>query len=349
MKTEIKVNGRIIGDGYSTYIIAEMSGNHGGDLNRALEIIRAAKNCGADCLKVQVYTPDTMTIDSNKIFFQIEKGTWKNQNLYDLYKKAYTPWEWLPALKEESKKVGIDFLATPFDATAVDFLEKIGIDFYKTASQELTDIPLIKYVASKNKPMIVSTGMGTREEIFEAIEAIKSQSKEGFCLLKCTSAYPAPVESMNLKTIVDMKNRFKVPIGLSDHTLDSISAITSVALGANIIEKHFCLDKTFESVDSSFSMEPVELKRMIQDIRLTEKVLGEISYDSTKEEEYSRNFRRSIFAVIDIKKGTKITKDNIRIIRPAYGLTPKNYDVLIGKTAAKDIERGTPLNWDLIL
>ncbi|WP_373485105.1 pseudaminic acid synthase [Acetobacterium malicum] len=345
----MKIKNKEIGDGCPTYIIAEMSANHGGELSRAIKILQAAKNCGADCLKVQVYTPDTMTIDSDKIFFQIEKGTWKNQNLYDLYKIAHTPWEWLSILKQEADRINIDFLATPFDMTAVDHLEKIGIDFYKIASQELTDIPLIKYVASMNKPMIVSTGMGTIKEISKAVDTITSQSRSGLSLLKCSSAYPAPVEGMNLKTIVDMKTRFNVPIGLSDHTLGSISAITAVALGASIIEKHFCLDKAFESVDSSFSMDPEELKRMIEDIRLTEKALGIVSYDLTVEEEYSRNFRRSIFAVKDISKGTRLTQDNIRIIRPAYGLAPENLEALIGKTAKKDIERGTPINWDLIL
>lgn len=345
----MKIKNKEIGDGCPTYIIAEMSANHGGELSRAIKILQAAKNCGADCLKVQVYTPDTMTIDSDKIFFQIEKGTWKNQNLYDLYKIAYTPWEWLSILKQEADRINIDFLATPFDMTAVDHLEKIGIDFYKIASQELTDIPLIKYVANMNKPMIVSTGMGTIKEISKAVDTITSQSRSGLSLLKCSSAYPAPVEGMNLKTIVDMKTRFNVPIGLSDHTLGSISAITAVALGASIIEKHFCLDKAFESVDSSFSMDPEELKRMIEDIRLTEKALGIVSYDLTVEEEYSRNFRRSIFAVKDISKGTRLTQDNIRIIRPAYGLAPENLEALIGKTAKKDIERGTPINWDLIL
>nr|WP_320026565.1 pseudaminic acid synthase [uncultured Acetobacterium sp.] len=343
------IKNKEIGEGYPTYIIAEMSANHGGELSRAIKILQAAKSCGADCLKVQVYTPDTMTIDSDKIFFQIEKGTWKNQNLYNLYKKAYTPWEWLSILKEEADRINIDFLATPFDMTAVDHLEKIGIDCYKIASQELTDIPLIKYVASMNKPMIVSTGMGTIKEITKAVDTITSQSISGVSLLKCSSAYPAPIEGMNLNTIVDMKTRFNVPVGLSDHTLGSISAITAVALGASIIEKHFCLDKGFESVDSSFSMDPEELKKMIEDIRLTEKALGVVSYDLTVEEEYSRNFRRSIFAVEDISKGTRLTEDNIRIIRPAYGLAPENFETLIGKTAKKDIERGTPINWDLIL
>lgn len=348
MKSLLKTNSRIIGDGYSAYVIAEMSGNHGGNLNRAIDLIQTAKDCGADCLKVQVYTPDTMTIDSDKVFFQINEGEWKNRNLYNLYQEAYTPWEWLPVLKKEAEKIGIDFLATPFDTTAVDYLESIGIAFYKIASQELTDVPLINYVASKNKPMIISTGMATLREIEQAVDIVSSLSTAGYALLKCSSAYPAPVESMNLRTITDMKKRFDAPIGLSDHTLGSVSAITAVALGANIIEKHFCLDKSFKTVDSAFSMEPSVFKNMISDLRETEKSLGAVSYELTEEEIYSRNFRRSIFAVENIHKGAIITSSNVRIIRPSYGLEPKYYDTIIGRIATVDIERGTPLNWDLI-
>lgn len=348
MKSLLKTNSRIIGDGYSAYVIAEMSGNHGGNLNRAMDLIQTAKDCGADCLKVQVYTPETMTIDSEKVFFQINEGEWKNRNLYNLYQEAYTPWEWLPVLKKEAERMGIDFLATPFDTTAVDYLEGIGIDFYKIASQELTDIPLINYVASKNKPMIISTGMATLAEIEETVSIVKSVLTAGYALLKCSSAYPAPVESMNLRTIIDMKKRYDIPIGLSDHTLGSVSAITAVALGANIIEKHFCLDKSFQTVDSAFSMEPSDLKNMISDIRETEKSLGVVSYELTEEEIYSRNFRRSVFAVENIHKGAIITSGNVRIIRPSYGLEPKYYETIIGKIAKVDIERGTPLNWDLI-
>lgn len=348
MKSLIKTNRRIIGDGYSVYIIAEMSGNHGGNLNSAIDLLHAAKECGADCLKVQVYTPDTMTIDSDKVCFQINEGEWKNRNLYSLYQEAYTPWEWLPVLKKEAKRIGIDFLATPFDTTAVDFLEGIGIEFYKIASQELTDVPLINYIASKNKPMIISTGMATLDEIEQTVNIVENLSTAGYALLKCSSAYPAPVESMNLRTITDMKKRFDAPIGLSDHTLGSVSAITAVALGANIIEKHFCLDKSFKTVDSAFSMEPSDFKNMISDLRETERSLGVVSYELTEEERYSRNFRRSIFAVEDIHKGAIITSNKVRIIRPSYGLEPKYYEKIVGKIAKVDIERGTPLNWDLI-
>ncbi len=348
MKSLLKVNSRIMGDGYSVYVIAEMSGNHGGNLNTAIDLIHAAKECGADCLKVQVYTPDTMTIDSDKVHFQINEGEWKNRNLYNLYQEAYTPWEWLPVLKKEADKTGIDFLATPFDTTAVDYLEKIGIEFYKIASQELTDVPLINYVASKNKPMIISTGMATLDEIVQTVNIVENISTAGYALLKCSSAYPAPVESMNLRTISDMKKRFGAPIGLSDHTLGSVSAITAVALGANIIEKHFCLDKSLQTVDSAFSMEPSDFKKMISDLRETEKSLGIVSYKLTEKEIYSRNFRRSIFAVENIHKGAIITSGNVRIIRPSYGLEPKCYEEIIGKIAKVDIERGTPLNWDLI-
>lgn len=327
-----------------TYIIAEMSANHAGSIERAKEIIHAAKESGADCIKIQTYTADTMTIDCNNKYFNIENGTWKGENLYKLYQKAYTPWEWQAELKEEAKKADIDFLSTPFDKTSVDFLEEIGIEFYKIASFELVDIPLIKYVASKNKPVIISTGMGSLEEIEEAVEAVYSQDNRELALLKCSSAYPAITDDMNLAVIKDMKERFKVPVGLSDHSLGSIGAVGAVALGATIIEKHICMSRKIENPDSSFSMEPDEFKKMVQDIRNVEKALGKASYGPSKQEEESIIFRRSIFAVRDIKNGEKLTKENIRVIRPGYGLKPKYYEQLItAGMAASDIKAGTPL------
>lgn len=327
-----------------TYIIAEMSANHAGSIERAKEIIHAAKESGADCIKIQTYTADTMTIDCNNKYFNIENGTWKGENLYKLYQKAYTPWEWQAELKEEAKKAGIDFLSTPFDKTSVDFLEEIGIEFYKIASFELVDIPLIKYVASKNKPVIMSTGMGSLEEIEEAVEAVYSQDNRELALLKCSSAYPAITDDMNLAVIRDMKERFNIPVGLSDHSMGSLGAVTAVALGASIIEKHFCISREIKNPDASFSMEPEEFKGMVQDIRNVEKALGKASYGPSKQEEESIIFRRSIFAVRDIKNGEKFTKENIRVIRPGYGLKPKYYEQLItAGMAASDIKAGTPL------
>jgi pseudaminic acid synthase len=349
MNREININGRIIGDSQPCYIIAEMSANHAGSYERAVEIIKAAKDSGADCIKIQTYTPDTMTIDCDNDYFNIKKGTWNGENLYKLYEKAYTPWEWQEGLKKEAENLGIDFLSTPFDKTSVDFLEKLGVNFYKIASFELVDIPLIKYIASKNKPIILSTGMGTLAEIEEAVNAIKSVGNEDLCLLKCSSAYPAIPDDMNLMTMKNLKNTFQVPVGLSDHSLGSIAAVTAVAMGAKIIEKHFCLSRSIENPDASFSMEPQEFKKMVEDIRAAEKAIGKVSYRLSDKENQSKIFRRSIFIVKDIKKGDKFTEENIRIIRPGDGLKPKYYDDVLGKSAAYDIERGTPLSWDKVI
>lgn len=331
-----------------TYIIAEMSANHAGSLERAKEIIKAAKDCGADCVKIQTYTQDTMTIDCDNSYFQIDGGTWDGENLYSLYGKAYTPWEWQKELKELADQIGIDFLSTPFDKTSVDFLEQIGMEFYKIASFELVDLPLISYIASKGKPMILSTGMANQEEITEAIAAIQEQGNCQYALLKCSSAYPAISEQMNLRTIPHMSEIFQVPIGLSDHSMGSVGAITAVALGAAIIEKHFCISRGIDNPDSSFSMEPGEFKQMVSDIRQAQKALGQVSYEITEEEAGSLRFRRSIFVVEDVKKGEILTEQNTRIIRPGYGLKPKYYDAVLGKAAKTDISRGTPLGFECI-
>lgn len=344
----IKIKDRWIGEGCSTYVIAEMSANHAGSIERAKEIIHAAKEAGADCIKIQTYTPDTMTIDCDKPLFTIDGGTWEGENLYKLYQKAYTPWEWQAELKAEADKVGIDFFSTPFDKTSVDFLESIGVEFYKIASFELIDIPLIEYIASKGKPIIMSCGMGTLGEIEEAVAAIKRQGNENYALLKCSSAYPAITDEMNLRTMVNMKEVFQVPVGLSDHSLGYLGATLGVAVGASIVEKHFCLDRGIEDPDSSFSMEPAEFKEMVEQIRIAEKALGKVSYGPTPQDHQSMLVRRSIFVVEDIKAGEPITEKNIRIIRPAQGLPPKYYDEVIGKIALTDIERGTPLSFDLI-
>ncbi len=280
----MKIGIREIGGGKPAYIIAEMSANHAGDISRAKEIIHAAKEAGADCIKIQTYTPDTLTIDCDNSYFHISDGTWNGENLYQLYQKAYTPWEWQKELFEEAKKAEIDFFSTPFDNTSVDFLEEIGIGFYKIASFELVDIPLIEYVASKGKPMILSTGMATLAEIDEAVEAVKKRGNRNFALLRCASAYPAITDEMNLRTMQNMGDTFGVPYGLSDHSMGSVGAVTAVALGASIIEKHFCLDRAIENPDSTFSMNPMEFKQMVHDIRQAEKAIGSVKYGSSEQE-----------------------------------------------------------------
>lgn len=331
-----------------TYVIAEMSANHAGSISRAKEIIYAAKEAGADCIKIQTYTPDTMTLDCDNEYFKITEGTWKGENLYNLYQKAFTPWEWQGELKEEAEKAGIDFLSTPFDKTSVDFLESIGFEFYKIASFELVDIPLIEYVASKGKPIIMSTGMGTLGEIEEAVNAIRRQGNNQIALLKCSSAYPAITDDMNLKTMVNLRETFEVPIGLSDHSMGSLGAVTAVAMGAQIIEKHFCLSREIENPDASFSMEPKEFASMVNDIRTVEKAIGKVCYGVSKQEQNNLAFRRSIFVAKDIKKGERFTEENVRVIRPGDGLSPKFYKDVIGKISSKDIKKGTPLSFSMI-
>ncbi len=345
----MEINGRIIGDGYPAYIIAEMSANHAGSLERALELIHVAKDAGADCVKIQTYTADTMTIDCHNEYFQIEKGTWEGENLYGLYQKAYTPWEWQEQLRDEAAKVGIDFLSTPFDPRSVDFLEDLGVYFYKIASFELVDIPLLEYVAAKNKPIIMSTGMGTLEEIQEAVDAICSTGNRQLALMKCSSAYPAKPEEMNLRTMQDLKERFGVPVGLSDHSMGAFSAATAVAMGANLIEKHFCISRAVKNPDSSFSMEPQEFREMVEQVREVEKAMGSVQYGVSRQEESNACFRRSLFVVEDIAAGEVLTPEKIRSIRPAYGLKPKHYQEVLGRTAKRALRRGTPLSFDDIV
>lgn len=344
----MKIGIREIGGGQPAYIIAEMSANHAGDISRAKEIIHAAKEAGADCIKIQTYTPDTLTIDCDNSYFHISDGTWNGENLYQLYQKAYTPWEWQKELFEEAKKAEIDFFSTPFDNTSVDFLEEIGIGFYKIASFELVDIPLIEYVASTGKPMILSTGMATLAEIDEAVEVVKKQGNHNFALLRCASAYPAITDEMNLRTMQNMGDTFGVPYGLSDHSMGSVGAVTAVALGASIIEKHFCLDRSIENPDSTFSMNPMEFKQMVHDIRQAERAIGSVKYGPSEQEKNNLQFRRSIFCVKDIQEGEKLTEENIRIIRPGYGLAPKFYKDVLGQTALEDIQKGTPLAFEMI-
>lgn len=326
-----------------TYIIAEMSANHCGDKELAKKIIKSAKDCGADAVKLQTYTADTLTIDCKTDTFKVKGGTlWDDKYLYDLYKEAYTPWEWQKELKEYADNIGIELFSTPFDNTAVDFLESIGVQKYKIAAFEAIDFPLIKYTASKGKPMIISTGVSTFEDIQGAIDTCKSVGNNDITILKCTSAYPAKLEDMNLVTIRDMYEKFApqgVKIGLSDHTMNIETVVAAVALGATVIEKHFTLDRALGGADAAFSLNPDELKATVDAIRNTEKLMGKVSYEVNPK---NRIFARSLFAVKDIKKGEKFTSENIRSIRPGCGLHPKFYEEIIGKTAKCDIKFGTP-------
>lgn len=344
----MRIKNRKIGKNNPTYIIAEMSANHAGSFERAKEIVHAAKESGADCIKIQTYTPDTITINCDNEYFHVDNGTWAGENLYRLYQKAYTPWEWQAALKEEADRIGIDFLSTPFDRSAADFLEDIDIECYKIASFELVDIPLIEYVASKKKPIIMSTGMATLGEIEDAVRAVRSMGNEQLILLRCASAYPAITNEMNLKTMVNMGETFQVPVGLSDHSMGSIGAVTAVALGASVIEKHFCLGREIENPDSTFSMNPEEFGQMVADIRQAEKAIGTICYGPSEQERGNIIFRRSIFCVKDIRRGEPITEQNIQVIRPGYGIAPKYYKEILGQTALVDIKRGTPLKMEMI-
>lgn len=348
MKDIVRVGSREIGKGKPVYIIAEMSANHAGSLERAKEIIHAAKEAGADCLKIQTYTPDTITMDCDNAYFQIGDGTWKGENLYQLYGKAYTPWEWQPILAEEARKAQIDFLSTPFDTTAVDFLEEMGMQFYKIASFEIVDIPLIRYVARTGKPIIMSTGMASEAEIQEAVDAIHAEGNEQLILLKCSSAYPANPAQMNLSTIPDLQARFGVPVGLSDHSMGHLSAVMNVALGGCVLEKHFCLGREIENPDASFSMTPTEFREMVQAVRDAEAALGKPQYGPMEMEMSNYRFRRSIFVSEDIEAGGVLSKENIRIIRPADGIAPKYYDEVLGKRVVTSIQRGTPLSFDML-
>ncbi len=326
-----------------TYIIAEMSANHCGDKELAKKIIKSAKDCGADAVKLQTYTADTLTIDCKTDTFKVKGGTlWDDKYLYDLYKEAYTPWEWQKELKEYADSIGIELFSTPFDNTAVDFLESIGVQKYKIAAFEAIDYQLIKYTASKGRPMIISTGVSTFEDIQGAIDTCKSVGNNDITILKCTSAYPAKLEDMNLITIKDMYEKFApqgVKIGLSDHTMNIETVVAAVALGATVIEKHFTLDRALGGADAAFSLNPEELKATVDAIRNTEKLMGKVSYEVNPQ---NRIFARSLFAVKDIKKGEKFTSENIRSIRPGCGLHPKFYEEIIGKTAKCDIKFGTP-------
>jgi len=340
----------LMGNDKTVLVVAELSANHNQSFDQAVQLIKAAKEAGADAIKLQTYTPDTMTIDCDNEYFRIGKGTiWEGKTLYELYKEAYTPWEWQPELRKIANDLGMELFSTPFDKTAVDFLEKMDVPCYKIASFELVDIPLIQYVAQTGKPIIMSTGMATLAEIDEAVTAARQAGCKELALLKCTSAYPADPAEMNLRTIPHMAEAFGVPVGLSDHTLGIAVPVAAVALGACIIEKHFTLSRSVPGPDSAFSLEPHEFKEMVEAIRTTEKALGKVSYEVTEHEKASRIFRRSLFVVKDMKAGEVFTEENIRSIRPGYGLAPKYLNDILGNSATVDIKRGTPLQWIYIV
>lgn len=346
---EIKIGEKKIGQGHPVFIVAEMSGNHNQSYERALKIIDAAKEAGVDAVKLQTYTPDTITINSDKEYFQIKvNDAWKDQTLYELYKKSYTPWDWQPKLKKYAESKGLLLFSTPFDNTAVDFLEKMDVPVYKVSSFEVIDIPLLKRIGQTKKPVIMSRGMASIEEIELALGILKKFGCPEAALLHCVSSYPAKAEEMNLTTIADMEKRFRLVIGLSDHTFGITTAVTSVALGIRIIEKHLTLSRADGGPDAAFSLEPEEFKRLVASVREAEKALGRPSYGAGISESKNIIFRKSLFAVEDIEEGERFTAENIRSIRPGYGLAPKFYDEVIGRKAAVDIGRGMPLNWNLI-
>lgn len=330
-------------DRTNAYIIAEVSANHNGSIERAEAIIRAAADAGADAVKLQTYTADTMTIPCDNEHFRIKGTLWEGKTLHDLYQEAYTPWEWQPRLKELANDLGMDCFSTPFDATAVDFLEKMNVPCHKVASFEVVDIPLLKKIAATGKPVIMSTGMASLTEIDEAVTTLRENGTTELALLKCTSAYPAPPEEANLRTIPHLAQAFSCVAGLSDHTLGSAVAVGAVAVGARIIEKHFTLARADGGPDSAFSMEPHEFRQMVQDIRTVEKALGTVCYELTPKQQESKVFRRSLFVVKDMKAGEVFTEENVRSIRPGYGLPPKMLDVILGKQAARPLPKGIPL------
>ena len=349
MNSKFEIDGRVIGDGCSPYIIAEMSANHNGRLETALKIIEEAKKAGADAVKLQTYKPDTITLDCDNDDFKMEGGLWDGRTLYNLYEEAHLPWDWHKPLFDHAKKQGITIFSSPFDNTAVDLLEDLGAPAYKIASFEAVDLPLIRYVAATGKPMIISTGMANEEEIQEAIDAARSGGCNSLAILHCVSGYPAPAEDYNLTTIADMRHRYQIPVGLSDHTLDNTTAIGSVVLGACVIEKHFTLDRNGGGPDDSFSLEPDELAALCVDSKTVWQALGNVNYSRKSSEQGNVKFRRSLYFVKDIAADEIITKEHVKSVRPGFGLPPKMLDELLGKRATQAIRRGTPASLDLLV
>jgi len=345
----IQINSRRIQSGLPAYVIAELSANHHQNFNDAVHLIHAAQESGADAVKLQTYTPDTITMQSDQPYFRIGGGTiWDGETLHGLYAKAYTPWEWQPKLKLLAEELAMDLFSTPFDFSAVDFLAAMHVPAYKIASFELTDLPLIRRVAATGKPIIMSTGMATLSEIDEAVEAARTAGATQIALLKCTSAYPSPPDQMNLLTIPHLSQAFDVPVGLSDHTITVSVPVTAVTLGACIVEKHLTLSRAVPGPDSAFSLEPEEFKAMVEAVRSAQRSIGAVQYGPAPAEEKSRIFRRSLFVVQDVQCGELFSSANVRSIRPAHGLHPRHFDEIIGRRATRDARRGTPLRWDLI-
>ena len=345
----IKLDSRSISQNSRPYFIAEISGNHNGKIENAIKLIQEAKYIGADAVKLQTYTPDTMTINSTKDDFVIKEGIWTGYNLYNLYKEAHTPWNWHEHLFEEARRIGITIFSTPFDKTSIELLEKLNAPFYKVASFEITDLELLQNIAMTNKPVILSTGMANESEIEEAINVLESNGSPDIILLHCISGYPTPLHESNLNTICMLQKRFKKFVGLSDHTKTSIAAMTSCALGVKVIEKHIILDRSFGGVDAEFSIEPKQFNKMIKDCNKVYDSLGEGSFELKPSEVKNKIFRRSIYSIKKIRIGEKFTNDNIKVIRPGYGLEPKELSKIIDKGKSKfDLDEGTPISWDHI-
>lgn len=345
MKT-IVINGREIGPDCDPYIIAEMSANHNGDINAAFRIIEEAVKSGADAVKIQTYTPDTITLKSDLPDFQIQGGLWGGKSLYELYEWAHTPWDWHRPLFDYARKLGITIFSSPFDATAVDLLEDLNAPAYKIASFEAIDIPLIRYVAATGKPMIISTGMADAVEIAEAIDAAKEAGCTQLAILHCVSGYPAPAEDYNLRTIPDMIDRYGLVTGLSDHTLDNTTAIASIVLGASIVEKHFTLDRSGGGPDDSFSLEPADLEALCRDSKTAKSALGKVDYGRKSSEKGNIQFRRSLYFVESLSKGDTVSPGSVRSVRPGYGIAPKFYNEVLGRKVKRDVEYGVPVSWD---
>lgn len=350
MDKRIKIGSRYVGEEERTFIVAEVSANHLQDYSRAEAIIKAAKEAGADAVKLQTYTPDTITLDCDNDYFQITQGTiWDGTTLHKLYEEAYTPWEWQPKLMELANGLGMECFSSPFDATAVDFMQEMDMPAYKVASFEINDIPLIRKIARTGKPVIFATGIAYLEDIERALKVCKEEGNEQVILLKCTSTYPSPYEDMNLKVIPNMAEVFGCLTGLSDHSMGCAVAVASVALGAKMVEKHLTLSREDGGPDGAFSMEPAEFRRMTEQIRIVEKALGRVTYELTEKQKRSREDGRSLFVVKDIREGELFTEENVRSIRPAFGMHTMYYEEILGKRAREDIGRGTPLEWKYIL
>ncbi len=345
----IKIKDKVVGEHAPAFIVAELSANHDKRISVALDTVRAARDSGADAVKLQHYRPDTITIDCDNEYFQIKQGTvWDGTTLYRLYERAWMPWEWTEAIMKTADECGLVCFSSPFDRTAVDFLEHLGVPAYKIASYEITDVPLIEYVAEKNKPMIISTGIADADDITGALDACRRMNNLEIALLKCTSLYPAPLEEMNLCTIPDIKERFGTVVGISDHTKGISVPIASVALGAKIVEKHLILDRSLGGPDASFSIEPNEFLEMSKAIRDVEKALGAVTYELSERSRKSREHSRSLFVVVDLEKGATLSEENVKSIRPGFGLHPKYLKTVLGKKVNRKVIKGTPLTWEIL-